>query len=59
MTKKEATENIEAYKNQTAYFGGGCTLEEFQNMLRHEMHFGLAETMVISSAMVKAGAFKK
>ena len=59
MTKKEATENIEAYKNQTAYFGGDCTLTEFQNMLRHEMHFGWAETMVISSAMVKAGAFKK
>ena len=42
MTKKEATENIEAYKNQTAYFGGGCTLEEFQNMLRHEMQIGRA-----------------
>ena len=59
MTKQEATQNIKNYKDDTAYFDGSFSLEDFQDMLRHRFGFGEAETMVISSALVKVGAFAK
>ena len=59
MTKQEATQNIKNYKDITSYFDGTFSLEDFQNMMRHRFGFGEAETMVISSALVKVGAFAK
>ena len=59
MTKQEATQNIKNYKDITAYFDGTFSLEDFQNMMRYRFGFGEAETMVISSALVKVGAFAK
>ena len=59
MTKQEATQNIKNYKDVTAYFDGSFSLEDFQDMLRHRFGFGEGETMVISSALVKVGAFAK
>ena len=59
MTKQEATQNIKNYKDITAYFDGTFSLEDFQNMMRYRFEFGEAETIVISSALVKVGAFAK
>ena len=59
MTKQEATQNIKNYKDITAYFDGTFSLEDFQNMMRYRFGFGEAETIVISSALVKVGAFAK
>ena len=59
MTKQEATQNIKNYKDITAYFDGTFSLEDFQNMMRYRFGFGEVETMVISSALVKVGAFAK
>ena len=59
MTKQEATQNIKNYKDVTAYFDGSFSLKDFQDMLRYRFGFGEGETMVISSALVKVGAFAK
>ena len=59
MTKQEATQNIKNYKDVTAYFDGSFSLKDFQDMMRYRVGFGEGETMVISSALVKVGAFAK
>lgn len=60
MTKKVAFENINAYKDSTAYFDKFMTENDMYNMLRYQMRFGEAETQVIISALVVSGAkFKK
>lgn len=56
MTKKEAKANIEFNKNNTAYFDGSMSENDMYLMLRQRMGFGLAETEVIISALVLAGA---
>lgn len=56
MTKQNATQIIKDYKNDTNYFNGSMTAEEMQNMLMFRMGFGLAESLVITAALVKAGA---
>lgn len=57
-TKKECTDIIEQYKDNTAYFGNDGEPMEFHrmyNMLRYQMKFGEAETMVIIASLIKAG----
>lgn len=55
-TKKQERETIEAYKDMTAYFDGTLTRSEMFDMFRYRFHFGEAETRVIISALVLAGA---
>ena len=56
-TKKECDEIIEQYKSNTCYFGenDGITFHLMYNMLRYQMRFGEAETMVIIASLIKAG----
>lgn len=56
-TKKECDEIINQFKDDTSYFGGydGITFEEMYNMLRYQMRFGEAETMVIIASLIKVG----
>ena len=56
-TKKECDEVIEQYKGNTCYFGenDGITFHRMYNMLRYEMRFREAETMVIIASIIKAG----
>ncbi len=56
MTKENATQIIKDYKDDTAYFDGSMSAQEVQEMLMHRMGFGLAESLVITAALVKAGA---
>lgn len=56
MTKENATQIIKDYKDDTAYFDGSMTALEMQEMLRTRFGFGLAESLVITAALVKAGA---
>ena len=56
MTKQNAKQVIKDYKDDTAYFDGSMTAEEMQNMLMFRMGFGLAESLVITAALVNAGA---
>lgn len=56
MTKKNAAQIIKDYKDDTSYFDGSMTAQEMQEMLMHRMGFGLAESLVITAALVKAGA---
>lgn len=60
MTKKTAREQVEMYKDMTAYFDESMSEEEMYEMLRYRMSFGESETKVIIAALVIAGAkFKK
>ena len=60
MTKKNAREQVEMYKDMTAYFDESISEEEMYKMLRYRMSFGEAETKVMIAALVIAGAkFKK
>ena len=60
MTKKFAKEILDLWKNDTAYFDGSITEAQFENMLVYQMRFGRAEAIVITAALVLAGAkFKK
>lgn len=57
---KEADQVIEEYKNDTSYFSEDVSQEKMFNMLRFDMRFGQAETLVIIASLIKAGAkFKK
>lgn len=56
MTKKQAKEAVEAYKDMTAYFDGSISHADMFDMLRYRMQFGEAETRVIISALILAGA---
>ena len=55
-TKVKAKQNIEAHKDNTAFYDGTLTEEEVYNMLRYRMRFGEAETQVIISSLVISGA---
>ena len=55
-TKKYAKEVLELWKAETAYFDESMTAEEFENMLRYRMHFGNAEAITITMALILAGA---
>lgn len=56
ITKKLAKEALSLNKDNTAYFDGSITMGQFENMLRYEMKFGQAEAIVITMALVLAGA---
>lgn len=56
MTKENATQIIKDYKNDTSYFDGSMSAQELQEMLMYHMGFGFAESLVITAALVKAGA---
>lgn len=56
MRKNTALKNIKKYKNETMYFCGEIKQKDMYNMLRNSMQFGEAETQVILSALVLAGA---
>ena len=56
-TKKHARELIELHKDNTAYFDGRMSMDEFENMLRYRMGFGNAEATTIAMALVLVGAF--
>lgn len=55
-TKTYAKEVLNLWKDDTNYFNGRMTQAEFENMLRYRMNFGQAETIVITSALILAGA---
>ena len=55
-TKKQERETVGAYKDMTAYFDSSMTRGEMYEMLRYSMRFGEAESRVIISALVLAGA---
>ena len=55
-TKKYAKEVLDLWKAETAYFDDSMTAEEFENMLRYRMHFGNAEAITITMALILAGA---
>lgn len=55
-TKKQERETVEAYKDLTNYFNGSMTRQEMYEMLRYRMQFGEAESRVIVSSLVLAGA---
>ena len=54
-TKKSAKEYLEANKDFTAYFTGELNMKDMHEMLR-DMGFGAAETNVILSTLIMAGA---
>ena len=54
MTKENATQIIKDYKDDTAYFDGSMSAQEMQEMLMDRI--GFAESLVITAALVKAGA---
>lgn len=56
MTKKYAKEILDLWKDETNYFNGTMTVDEFESMLRYRMCFGHAETITILAALVMAGA---
>ena len=56
MTKKYAKEVLDLWKNDTNYFDGSITADQFENMLRYRMNFGQAEAITITMALVLAGA---
>ena len=58
-TKVYAKELLNFWKDDTAYFDGSMTADEFEDMLRYRMRFGNAEAITITMALVLAGAFKK
>ncbi len=55
-TKKAARENIEVYKERTAFFDGSISQLDMYEMLRYRMAFGEAESRVIIAALIIAGA---
>lgn len=56
MTKKDHKAIIKRYKDQTGYFDESVPLSRMYDMLRRDMRFGEAETKVIISALILAGA---
>ncbi len=55
-TKAFAKEVLNLWKDETNYFNGTLTEGQFESMLRHRFGFGQAETIVITMALVMAGA---
>ena len=55
-TKVMAKEILNLWKDDTNYFNGRLTEEEFENMLIYQMHFGQAEAITITMALILAGA---
>ena len=55
-TKKQDRETVHAYPDPTAHLDSSITRGEMYEMLRYRMRFGEAESRVIISAMVLAGA---
>lgn len=57
---RESTERartiIDTLKSETAYFDGSLSYQELYIMFREQFRFGYAETNVILSALVLAGA---
>ena len=56
ITKAYAKEVLNLWKDNTAYFDNSMTSGQFESMLRYRMGFGQAESIVITMAMVLAGA---
>ena len=56
MTKAYAKEILNIWKDETNYFNGTLTEGEFESMLRYRFGFGQAESIVILTALVLAGA---
>lgn len=56
LTKKYAKEVLDLWKNETNYFNGSLTEAQFQTMLMYRMNFGQAEAIVITMALILAGA---
>ena len=56
MTKKYAKEVLDLWKNKTGYFDGSLTEAQFEAMLMYRMNFGQAEAIVITMALILAGA---
>lgn len=59
-TKKECDMIIDRYKDNTDFFGNTFSGEPMQfekmyDMLRFQMRFGEAETLVIIASLIKAG----
>ena len=60
MTREEAKKLIKEYKDNTVYFDNTMSENEMYKMLRFNMAFGEAETMVIIASLKLEGAkFKK
>lgn len=55
-TKAYAKEVLNLWKDETNYFNGTMTEAQFENMLRYRFNFGQAEAIVITMALVLAGA---
>lgn len=55
-TKAYAKHVLNLWKDETNYFNGTMTEGEFESMLRYRFGFGQAETIVITMALVMAGA---
>jgi hypothetical protein len=55
-TKTYAKDVLNLWKDETNYFNGSLTEGQFESMLRYRMGFGQAEAIVITMALVMAGA---
>ena len=55
-TKKYAKEILDLWKDETNYFDGSMTVGEFEGMLMYRFHFGKAEAITITMALILAGA---
>lgn len=56
MTMKEADDIIRVCKEDTAYFDGRVTATELIDVLHKNFGLGLADSLVITASLVKAGA---
>lgn len=55
-TKAYAKEVLDLWKDETNYFNGTITEAQFESMLRYRFNFGQAEAIVITMALILAGA---
>ena len=56
ITKTHAKEILDIWKDDTNYFNGSMTSEQFESMLRYRFNFGQAEAITITMALILAGA---
>jgi hypothetical protein len=56
ITKAYAKEVLNLWKYKTGYFDGSITEAQFENMLIYRFGFGQAEAIVITMALILAGA---
>ena len=56
FSKAECKRLIEEYANDTDYFNGSITYNDMYEMFRERYEFGVAETVVILSSLILAGA---